>query len=202
MRKLSIALPKRVYGLVLGSFCLGIQLTKLGKRPSFSLVATKIMREPYKLYGLFLGKRFFGWGNLPKYTRTDIKNALVDIALSKNPPSTFAMSKPVDHVSVVHVLKYDMNQPIPSASLQEAEDYLDGKVVLDNPPQHLYDVLNTKHAETSSAASSESTNKSRQNYYKRNVANHVVRTKEPLYNAQPEKDEDLAKEAFPPGEPE
>ncbi len=206
MRRLHIELPKRVYGLVLGSFCLGVQLTKVGKRTSFSLVATKIMRDPYTLYGVFLGKIFYGWGDVPRYTRSEIKNALVEIALAKNPPTGLTLTRPVDQSSITDVIKYDMRQDIPAESVKKAEEFLDGKLELSKLTNLSYDVLNTKHNQISKAATSDATLRSRKNYYKRNVANHVVRSEKspdkPLYNVQPEKIEDLTKEAFPQGKPE
>lgn len=174
MRKLSIALPKRVYGFILGSFCLGLQLTKIVNRTSFAWIATRIMRKPHKLYGLFTGKRFVGWGNVPKYNRRQLKNALVEIAKSKSHTSSNADFMDVQ-AAIRNVLKLDCNQTLSEEAEQEAIDFLEGKLLLQPRPTTFGLQVNHGIGSTlglSKAANSPSTIKSRQNYRLGNVAHY------------------------------
>lgn len=137
MRLTNIALQKTFYGLVLGAYCFGL-LTKPGSRPK--LVAARMLRNPYRMYGFMTGAAFYGISNFPKYTREQVKKALIELVEAGEVP-----------VSTVLKLEagYDVSD---KETLTTVDRYLSGKLkptkkatlyvpyvgtgMLPTPPQH------------------------------------------------------------------
>ncbi len=137
MRLTRIALQKTFYGLVLGAYCFGL-LTKPGTRLP-KLVAARMLKNPYRMYGVMTGTNFHGISNFPKYTFPQVREALIELVKQGALPAH-------------HVLKYEVGYMPDDATLKLAEQYLDGKVLpekkstlyvpyvssglLPTPPQH------------------------------------------------------------------
>ena len=172
--------PIRFYGLLLGVFWFGLQR----KGMMFEIVHGRVLKDGNTIYGLGFGTKLYGLGTwvtpvpqpqrlygglivetkpVSKYTIQQLKEALTEIAIRKNPATSFASSQVADSRSILDLVKYDSIRQLSPALLKQAEDFIEGNLEIPEPPPLQQELLNTKHNLESTAAISESTKKSRVN---------------------------------------